>query len=1056
MSCKRRLAVRHLPGQAARQLGRVLHALATVSLAALVLLTIAGIALAWRLSQGPLDLSWLTHRVEAAAEPTRVSIRTTSLAWEGFREGLDRPLDLRLTGVAVTAPDGTRLLEVPRAAVSLSIGSLLLGRVVPRAVELDGAHLTLERGLDGAIALDLGEPSAGSRAPLSVLLAELAGPASTDTSAMRGVLSQLQRVRIRDATLVVADNQLGATWQAPRADIDLTRRGPGGVDGTATLALALGDQTAELTVSAALQAGAAATHLRVRLTPIAPAALARAAPALAPLAALDAPVGLDATMELDAALRPTQGQLTVRIGAGQALIGTGVLPFRGVTLVLAGTPALVTIETARAELRGHDGGPVTTVQASGSVRRDPGRISVSGTLTVDQIAFADLEHLWPVGTGGGARPWVTQNITAGVAHNARVTIGLEANSDLSGLALTEVTGTLDADGLTVNWLRPVPPIEQGQARLTILDPDTIEIVVQSGRQRVRGNPAGLTLRSGKMRITGLAGHDQAAVIDADIAGPAANAIALLKEPRLHLLDHQPFDLKDPAGDMTGTLTVSLPLEDKVRMDDIAIHAATHLTGVHLTGLVAGRDLDQGVVDLDATNDGLTAKGHAVLAGIDADLDAAMDFRAGPPTQVVERATATGRATAGALAAAGLDPSGALSGEVGVQAVLTEQRGGEGEVTVDADLGAAGLVIAPLGWRKPVGAAAKASARLLLAHDRLSGIDRFVLNGEGVSVRGSARCSDGRITTVVLDRALLGASELAGTLRLPPGGPIAADLSGPTLDLSARLTEKTPKRGKPKSPPPPGPAWDLTARFDRVKLAGGVVASGVTVQAQNDGSVLRDLSVRGDTAPGAPFLVSIGVTGGKRRVTASTPNAGVLLRGLDLVRTMDGGRLTLSGSYDDADPWHPLTASAVIDDFRMQGTSWLAKLLQAMTLYGVVDVLRGPGVGFTKLVAPFRLDQDGLWLNDARAFSSSLGLTAKGRLDLDAEKVDVEGTIVPAYFFNALLGNIPLVGKLFSPERGGGVFAARYTLSGALDDPAVAVNPLSALTPGFLRQVFGIF
>jgi len=221
-------------------------------------------------------------------------------------------------------------------------------------------------------------------------------------------------------------------------------------------------------------------------------------------------------------------------------------------------------------------------------------------------------------------------------------------------------------------------------------------------------------------------------------------------------------------------------------------------------------------------------------------------------------------------------------------------------------------------------------------------------------------------------------------------------------------------------------------------------------------VLRDLSVRGDTAPGAPFLVSIGVTGGKRRVTASTPNAGVLLRGLDLVRTMDGGRLTLSGTYDDANPWHPLTASAEIDDFRMQGTPWLAKLLQSMTLYGVVDVLRGPGVGFTKLVAPFRLDQDGLWLNDARAFSSSLGLTAKGRLDLDAEKVDVEGTIVPAYFFNALLGNIPLVGKLFSPERGGGVFAARYTLSGALDDPAVAVNPLSALTPGFLRQVFGIF
>ena len=56
----------------------------------------------------------------------------------------------------------------------------------------------------------------------------------------------------------------------------------------------------------------------------------------------------------------------------------------------------------------------------------------------------------------------------------------------------------------------------------------------------------------------------------------------------------------------------------------------------------------------------------------------------------------------------------------------------------------------------------------------------------------------------------------------------------------------------------------------------------------------------------------------------------------------------------------------------------------------------------------------------------------------------------------MLGNIPLIGKLFSPEEGGGLFAARYTMRGKLDDPTVFVNPLSALTPGFLREMFGIF
>ena len=48
------------------------------------------------------------------------------------------------------------------------------------------------------------------------------------------------------------------------------------------------------------------------------------------------------------------------------------------------------------------------------------------------------------------------------------------------------------------------------------------------------------------------------------------------------------------------------------------------------------------------------------------------------------------------------------------------------------------------------------------------------------------------------------------------------------------------------------------------------------------------------------------------------------------------------------------------------------------------------------------------------------------------------------------------GKLFSPERGGGVFAASYTLRGRLEDPDVSINPLAALTPGFLRGLFGLF
>jgi hypothetical protein len=135
---------------------------------------------------------------------------------------------------------------------------------------------------------------------------------------------------------------------------------------------------------------------------------------------------------------------------------------------------------------------------------------------------------------------------------------------------------------------------------------------------------------------------------------------------------------------------------------------------------------------------------------------------------------------------------------------------------------------------------------------------------------------------------------------------------------------------------------------------------------------------------------------------------------------------------------------------------LGKLLQAITLYGLVDALRGPGMLFTHMLVPFQYDGASLFLDNARAFNSSLGLTAQGSIALSSGRAAISGTIVPVYFFNAMLGRLPLVGKLFSPEEGGGVFAARFGVSGEIDDPSITLNPVSALTPGFLREIFGVF
>ena len=1072
--------MRRLPGQAAIGVGMLLHWLGTLAITLAVLTGVGVGAIAWRLSQGPVDVPWLASRLEDAANanggPTRLAIGSAALAWEGFRLGVDRPLDLRVTNVTVTDESGQRRVVIPRAAVSLSLYELLFGRVAPRAVEVDDAQLTLLRAEDGTLSVDLGslteaadsgEPavSPATTTPIAGLLAALARPPINDRGRGDGaLLSQLLALRIHDARIAVVDRQLGVTWRAPRADIDFVRRPAGGVDGTADFDLVLGDQHARLTASATLAAGATATHLRARLTPVRPSVLARAAPSLAVVSALDAPVGIDAAVDLDASLALRKAEVSVTVGAGEVRIGQNAVPIVDATLVASGTPDSIALQTLRLHIRGHDNGPQTLVEMHGMLGRDADQWNATMSIDLDALDCADLARVWPERAARNARTWVVENIPVGIVRNGHVDLGVVASADLSSVALTSASGSVDGSGLEVYWLRPMPPIEDGRAQLRIVDPDTIDIIVASGRQSMRGlndtSGTGLQIHSGRMHITGLTVRDQVSTIDAELSGSLVAALAVLRAPRLTLLDREPLALNNPAGDVSVKLSIGLPLEHDVQMDDITVHAQSHLDGVHLSGVVAGHDLDRGVLDLDVTNDGLKLNGQALVASIPAKLDAAMDFHAGPPTQVLQSITVSGRPDAKQLAAVGLDATSMVSGPLPLQATLTERRNGQGEVAVSADLTQAVLMVEPLAWRKTAGQSAKASARLMLEHDRLTSIDNIAIDGDSLALRGQAEFKDGKVALLRADHLVVGRSVTQGTIRLPAvagSGPIVANFSGATLDLAARLGRPAvPRRPERRTEAPAGPPWTIEARFDRVLLAQGEVASQVAFNAENNGRVFQRMRIEGQTASRSPFLLLITPDKAGRQLTASTGNAGQLLRGLDLVRTMEGGMLSVQARYDDTKWDQPLIGSADIEDFRIHNAPVLGKLLQAMTLYGLVDVMRGPGLGFSKLMAPFQLTDDALDLVEARAFSASLGLTAKGRIDLAAQTIDMEGTIVPAYFFNSLLGNIPLVGKLFSPERGGGLFAASYALHGVLEDPAVVVNPLAALTPGFLRGVFGIF
>ncbi|SVB93545.1 uncharacterized protein METZ01_LOCUS246399, partial [marine metagenome] len=189
---------------------------------------------------------------------------------------------------------------------------------------------------------------------------------------------------------------------------------------------------------------------------------------------------------------------------------------------------------------------------------------------------------------------------------------------------------------------------------------------------------------------------------------------------------------------------------------------------------------------------------------------------------------------------------------------------------------------------------------------------------------------------------------------------------------------------------------------------------------------------------------------------ASENAGAVLRAIDLTDDVVGGTLRLQGTFLDDERDNPLVGELTIKDFHVVNAPPLAKLLTIATLTGALELLGGQGLPFDRMHAPFRYQNKKLLLNKARANGLSLGLTIDGEINLDNHTIDLSGTIIPAYVLNSIVGHLPVIGDILTGGDGEGVFAATYRAQGPLKDAAITVNPLTALAPGILRDLFKLF
>ena len=109
--------------------------------------------------------------------------------------------------------------------------------------------------------------------------------------------------------------------------------------------------------------------------------------------------------------------------------------------------------------------------------------------------------------------------------------------------------------------------------------------------------------------------------------------------------------------------------------------------------------------------------------------------------------------------------------------------------------------------------------------------------------------------------------------------------------------------------------------------------------------------------------------------------------------------------------------------------------------------RRDGLSFTRLTLPFSADQRFVRIGDALVQGSEMGASAQGIIRKADGRMDIGGTIIPAYALNAALSEVPVLGEVLMGGRGQGVFGLNFALQGTMQEPRFVVNPVSAIAPG---------
>lgn len=685
-------------------------------------------------------------------------------------------------------------------------------------------------------------------------------------------------------------------------------------------------------------------------------------------------------------------------------------------------------------------------------------------LRTTDLPVTNVLDYWPIarhpdGRERGARAWISQHMISGNTTDVTFNIDTDPSGKGAFLKGSAYQLTFDFDHLDTLFMQTMPPI-LGASGSAILTREELNISVQSGEllgMPVDGSQANLKdihIRDGAI-----------GEFTVFTRGDVQTVMGLVDNPPLRVAQKANLNIGRLGGTATVKAVVTAPLIRQPPTESIRYDVTAQISDARVDDLLEGEGLREGQLSLALTQDELVAAGKGRVNGVPLDLRWQEDFAAGreDPTAETTLIVMNGELDAKDLSQLGVDVADFLVGKAYSEASFQGRNFRFTRGTFSADASSAILDVPQLAWSKQPGLAATITGGVVFT-DNGSTVAPLKVEGEGIDLLASINFGpkDSGIYEAEIQARQIGRNQFIAKLDQAAHAPLRVEVEAEAFDLGAYLT--------PNSVGASGPdqqiseqegekaEFDLTLFTDKLLLENGEQwDSGrlhLEFRAGEPTSLVLDATIGEGQTPLTVAIVDEPVAEtGVRPLQAKTDDGGQVLRGLGFFAHVTGGAMNLDATTSGWGETWQVDGTLDVGSSTLVSQEILGETVTEGVVAGLEEFLTDGRLELDVLKVPFSYDGDILELTDLKANGPTLGLTMEGEIATAQGLINVNGVVVPAYGINSLLGNIPIVGGLFSGGDGKGLFGVAYRVKGSTEEPDVSVNTLSGLAPGFLRLLF---